>query len=95
MTARWTRSALTDLANIHAHITADNATAADALRDRAIGFVETVLAPQPGIGRPGRVEGTREAVIHPNYVMVYWVKEGVVEILAVRHVARRWPESFI
>ena len=94
MTARWTRAALSDLATIHAHITADNAAAANALRDRAIGFVETVLAVQPGIGRPGRVEGTREAVIHPNYIMVYRVTEGVAEILAVRHVARMWPGSF-
>ena len=94
MTARWTRAALADLATVHGHISADNATAANALRDRAIGFVETVLAAQPGIGRPGRVEGTREAVILPNYIMVYRVKEGAVEILAVRHDARRWPVSF-
>lgn len=94
MNPRWTRAALADLATVHAHISADNAVAANALRDRAIGFVETVLAAQPGIGRPGRVEGTREAVVHPNYVMVYRVKEGVVEILAVRHVARRWPVAF-
>ena len=94
MNPRWTRAALSDLATIHAHISADNLAAADALRDRAIRFVETVLAVQPGIGRPGRVEGTREAVIHPNYIMVYRVKEGAVEILAVRHVARRWPGAF-
>lgn len=94
MTARWTRAALSELAAIHAHIAADNAAAANALRDRAIQFVESTLADQPGIGRPGRVEGTREAVIHPNYVMVYRVKEGVVEILAVRHVARSWPRAF-
>ena len=94
MIARWTRAALSDLAAIHAHIAADNAAAANALRDRAIQFVETVLAVQPGIGRPGRVEGTREAVIHPNYIMVYRVKAGAVEILAVRQVARRWPGSF-
>ena len=94
MTARWTRAALSDLATIHAHITADNAAAANALRDLAIGFVETVLAAQPGIGRPGRVEDTREAVIHPNYIMVYRVKEGTVEILAGRHVAQRWPGTF-
>ena len=94
MIARWTRAALSDLATIHALIAANNAATANALRDRAIGFVETTLAVQPGIGRPGRVEGTREAVIHPNYIMVYRVKEGAVEILAVRHVARRWPPSF-
>ncbi len=94
MTARWTRAALSDLAAIHAHIAVDNASAANVLRDRTVGFVETTLTVQPGIGRPGRVEGTREAVIHPNYIMVYRVKAGAVEILVVRHVARRWPGSF-
>jgi toxin ParE1/3/4 len=94
MSARWTRAALSDLATIHVHIAADSAVAANALSDQAIEFVETTLTVQPGIGRPGRVEGTREAVVHPNYVMVYRVKERAVEILDVRHLARRWPVSF-
>ncbi len=94
MTPRWTRAALADLTAIHAHVAADNLEAANTLRDRAIGFVEDTLAARPGIGRPGRVDGTRESVIHPNYILVYRVKSETVEILAVRHVARRWPTSF-
>ncbi|EGF30708.1 hypothetical protein IMCC9480_982 [Oxalobacteraceae bacterium IMCC9480] len=38
--------------------------------------------------------GTRELIIHPNYIIPYRVRENVVEILRVQHVARRWPRSF-
>jgi plasmid stabilization system protein ParE len=46
----------------------------------------------PDIGRPGRVIGTRELVIHPNYIIPYRMRGKVVEILRVQHVARRWPK---
>ena len=68
--------------------------AAQVLRDRALSFVETTLVAHPLIGRPGRVDGTRESVIHPSYIIVYRVTAEVVEILTVRHVAQKWPDQF-
>ena len=94
MKVRWTRLAVKALADIHEHIATDNLAAADLLRDRALSFVETKLATHPMIGRPGRVDGTRESVIHPSYIIVYRVNADVVEILTVRHVAQKWPEKF-
>lgn len=94
MKSRWTKRALSALTNIHGHIAADNSPAADELRDRALSFVETTLIAHPSIGRLGRVDGTRESVIHPSYILVYRVTAGVVEILTVRHVAQKWPEQF-
>ena len=94
MKPRWTKRALTALTNIHGHIAADNPSAADALRDRTLSFVETTLTAHPLIGRPGRVDGTRESVIHPSYIIVYRVTGEVVEILTVRHVAQKWPDQF-
>ena len=94
MKSRWTKRALTALTNIHGHIAADNPPAADVLRDRALSFVETTLVAHPLIGRPGRVDGTRESVIHPSYIIVYRVTAEVVEILTVRHVAQKWPDQF-
>ena len=94
MKSRWTKRALTALTNIHGHIAADNSPAADVLRDRALSFVETTLVAHPAIGRPGRVEGTRESVIHPSYIIVYRVTGEVVEILTVRPVAQKWPDQF-
>ena len=86
--------AVVALSKIHEYIAADNPTAADVLRDRAVSFVETTLIAHPSIGWPGRAEGTRESVIHPSYILVYRVKGEVVEILTVRHVAQQWPRQF-
>jgi toxin ParE1/3/4 len=44
------------------------------------------------MGRQGRIDGTRELVIHGlPYIIPYRVRRGRVEILAVIHAARRWP----
>lgn len=52
------------------------------------------LSETPEIGRNGRVQGTRELVL-PNigYVVAYRLRDDV-EILAVMHGAREWPEDF-
>lgn len=53
------------------------------------------LQDHPQLGRPGRVPGTRELVIGGTpYVVPYRVKNQQVEILALYHGARRWPEQF-
>ena len=94
MRVRWTPRALGALADIHAHIAAANPAAADALRDRAVDFAGSTLAAHPMIGRPGRVGGTREAVIHPSYIIIYRIAADRIDILSVRHVARKWPDAF-
>ncbi len=94
MKSRWMPRAVVALSRIHEYIAADNPAAADLLRDRAVLFVETTLVVHPAIGRPGRVEGTRESVIHPSYIIVYRTKGEVIEILTIRHVAQKWPYQF-
>jgi toxin ParE1/3/4 len=42
----------------------------------------------PFLHRPGRVPGTREAVVHRNYLLIYSVSPTTVEILAVLHARR-------
>jgi plasmid stabilization system protein ParE len=45
------------------------------------------------MGRRGHLEGTRELVIPKlPYYAAYRVTENAVEILAVIHTARQWPE---
>lgn len=51
------------------------------------------LSSHPNSGRPGRVDGTRELVVHASYIAVYRVRNNVVEVLTVRHTARLWPTS--
>jgi len=49
------------------------------------------LVDQPGLGRPGRVAGTRDWVAHQNDILVYDVTGALVRMLRVLHAARRWP----
>ncbi|PWF46832.1 type II toxin-antitoxin system RelE/ParE family toxin [Massilia glaciei] len=91
MTVKWTKTALANLISIVEFIERDNP-------ERAKSFAMEIqsktnrLTEFPSIGRPGRVTGTRELVIHPNYIISYRVRGDVVEILRVQHVARRWPK---
>ncbi len=90
----WSEPARQDLRHIFEYIANDNPTAARRLlveiREKAI-----ILIDNPQIGRPGRVEGTRELVLSgTNYILPYRVKAQQVQILSVFHGARKWPESF-
>ncbi len=49
------------------------------------------LALFPLAHRTGRLSGTRELVVHPNYIVVYAVADGGVTILRILHSARNWP----
>jgi toxin ParE1/3/4 len=54
-----------------------------------------LLAEHPGIGRPGRVEGTRELVISGlPYLVAYTQRGDTVAVLRVMHGAMKWPKSF-
>lgn len=93
MVVKWTKTALANLAEIAEYIEKDNA-------ERAKSFVLEIqektkgLTEFPGLGRPGRVIGTRELIIHPNYIIPYRVRADAVEILRVQQLARRWPRRF-
>ncbi|WP_253949436.1 type II toxin-antitoxin system RelE/ParE family toxin [Mangrovicoccus sp. HB161399] len=50
------------------------------------------LPPQPRRCRPGRVKGTREMVVRPNYLVVYAENPSLVTVLRVLHAAQMWPE---
>jgi addiction module RelE/StbE family toxin len=91
---RWTRPASRDLQAIQDDVAQDNPLAA---RQLTVAIQQRVqqLQDHPEIGRPGRVPGTRELVITDTpYIAPYRVKDQCVEILALYHSARRWPEHF-
>jgi toxin ParE1/3/4 len=47
------------------------------------------------MGRPGRVPGTRELVVAGTpYIVAYRVTASRVDVLAIIHAARRWPQMF-
>jgi addiction module RelE/StbE family toxin len=87
---KWLRSALLDLDEIEAYIAEDSSAVAV---DVVVKIIKAVsfLGEQQGIGRAGRVPGTKELVI-PGlpYIVPYRVKEEVVQVLRVYHISRKW-----
>jgi addiction module RelE/StbE family toxin len=58
-----------------------------------VGEVEGLMK-FPEMGRPGRVDGTRELVIQrTSYIAAYRITGTTVRILRVLHGAQMWPEE--
>lgn len=86
----WKAPAIADLLAIVDYIADDNPDAALALMDEIQGKVAQLLA-HPKRCRPGRVNGTRELVVRPNYIVVYTETVSAVTVLRVLHAAQMWP----
>jgi len=86
----WTELARDDRRTIREYIAQDNPAAAVEL-DEQLSVRVNQLIEQPDIGRPGRVVGTRELVIHRHYIVIYDVVAEKVQVLRVLHTSRRWP----
>jgi toxin ParE1/3/4 len=82
--------ALADRDAIMSYIAQDNPTAALEL-DLMFEAKAESARQRPLLYKPGRVKGTREIVVRPNYVMVYRVAGDWVEVLRVLHAAQQWP----
>ncbi len=94
MHVRWTRRALRALDEIAAYVARDRPMAASRLVER-IRDATTLLSTHPDLGRQGRVRGTRELIVAGTpFLVAYRICDDAVEILAVLHAARRWPELF-
>jgi toxin ParE1/3/4 len=79
----WSAEALDDLETIIGYIADRNPEAADRLLN-PIEHLAEQLPEHPYLYRAGRVPGTREAVVHPNYILVYRVDAEIVDVLAVQ-----------
>lgn len=94
MRLRWLRQALRNLDDEATYIAADDAAAARLVVKRVLDAV-ALLPAQPGLGRPGRVPGTRELVVlKTRYIVPYRVRGDVIEILRVFHTSRRLPDPW-
>jgi toxin ParE1/3/4 len=92
MPIKWVRKALKNLEQAYQFIATDNL-------DAAVDFVLKIQAATiklesfPNLGKPGRVEGTRELVIaNTPYLLVYRIKGKSINILRLLHTSRRYPE---
>lgn len=93
MAIKFTEAARADLYGIRSYIAQDNPLAArkviQTIREQV-----NVLLDQDEIGRPGRIDGTRELVITGlPYIVCYTVTDEVITILRVLHGRQQWPES--
>lgn len=89
----WKATAIADLLAIVDYISDDNPDAAQALKDE-IEDKTSRLPDHPQMYRVGRVDGTREMVVRPNYIIVIYAEDAkAVTILRVLHAALQWPET--
>ena len=94
MRLRWLRNALRKLDDEAIYIAADDPVAARLVVKRVLHAVAQLPA-QPGLGRPGRVPGTRELVVpKTRYLVPYRVRGDVIEVLRVFHTSRRLPDRW-
>ena len=92
MTLRIYGPAQADIESAFAYIAQDSPRAAQIVVERILSSLES-LPEHPGMGRPGRVEGTRELVIaRTPYVAVYEVMPQGVAVVRVIHGAQNWPD---
>ena len=90
----WTIPAKHDLQQIFEYIAEDNVNAASKLLNEIDERV-TLLIDNPSLGRLGRVENTKELVLTgTNYILPYRVVKEQIQILAVFHTSREWPDKF-
>ncbi|MFZ1083784.1 MAG: type II toxin-antitoxin system RelE/ParE family toxin [Terracidiphilus sp.] len=95
MRLEWSAFAFADRMAIFDDIEADSPRAAVAVDDRIQDCVEK-LTRFPEMGRPGRIEGTRELVISRTpYIADYRISGDTVRILRVLHGALQWPEGML
>jgi toxin ParE1/3/4 len=87
----WRQVALIGLEHARDYIAEQNPSAARHILEDILAEVER-LAKMPNMGRPGRVEGTRElVVVGTPYVVAYTVFDNQLNVLAVQHGAQEWP----
>ncbi len=78
------------------HIATDNPNAALAIHERLFESVDELLT-YPKLGRPGRVDGTRELVVtRTPFIVAYEfdTSRQRIYIHAVVHGAQLWPREF-
>lgn len=93
MKLSYTQRAKTDLSEIFDYVAQDNTHAAARIITKIRNSLAGLTA-NPSLGRPGRVDDTRELVItHTPYIVAYRIRGNEIQVLAVIHAARLWPDT--
>jgi toxin ParE1/3/4 len=86
----WRAAAQADLLTIVDYIADDNPGAAQRFKDELEEKVSK-LPLNPQLYKPGRVSGTREMVVRPNYIVIYAETANSIVVLRILHAAQQWP----
>ena len=90
----WTRRAIGHLVRLRRHIEKDSEENAALVAGRILKAVD-LLQLHPEIGRPGRINGTRELVVPDTpYIIPYRLRLERLELIAVFHGRQKWPTGF-
>jgi toxin ParE1/3/4 len=90
MLVEWRPEARASLIESLSFIAEHNPVAAFELGEE-IERATSALPQHPYLYRRGKVPGTREMVVHPNYLIVYRVSLTAIEIIDVLHTRQQYP----
>lgn len=93
MIITWSAIARAELAAITDYIELASPQAALEFIPQIVSSVD-ILINHPEIGRSGRVDNTRELIVHKSCIVSYSVLDTKITILSVRHTSRLWPQKF-
>ena len=86
----WNDQAEAGLRDVVGYIAARNPDAADRFLDLIREAAER-LGEHPDLYRPGRVPGTRECVVHPNYILVFREAPDAIHVVSLLHARQQYP----
>ena len=86
----WTDDARHDLRKLVEYVSLRNPPAARRILELLQGAI-TPAVEHPYLFKPGRLPGTREIVAHPNYILVYQVGDGILNVVCVLHARQKYP----
>ena len=90
----WSAFAIQDRALLFDFIAIENPVAAVHC-DSEISNQSNLLKDFPEMGRPGRVDGTRELIVQRTpFLLAYRISANEIRILRVLHGAQMWPDTF-
>ncbi|HHK73544.1 MAG TPA: type II toxin-antitoxin system RelE/ParE family toxin [Rhizobiales bacterium] len=92
MKLRYTQQARRDLDSLYHYVAREDPNAAQGVVERMAAMIDH-LPEHPALGLRGRMAEVLELVI-PNlpFVVVYEVSKKHIDILAIIHKSRRWPD---
>jgi len=91
LTPKYAKQAIQDLRQAYDYIAEDSPQSAKRVIELIEKGIDT-LCTYPNLGRPGRLEGTRELVIaRTQFIVVYLQHKSALWILSVLHTSKKYP----